>query len=96
MLIIAGYIEVDPDLRDAAVAAMQELVARARAAPGCLDVAITADPLDPSRVNNFERWESQAALDSWRKIAWAPDMGTDIRGDHVMLYDVADIRPPFE
>lgn len=64
MLIIAGHIEVDPDSRDATVATMQELVGRARAAPGCLDLAITADPLDPSRVNNFERWESQDALDA--------------------------------
>lgn len=56
---------------------MQELVKRARQAPGCLDLAITADPLDASRINNFERWESQEALDAWRAVAAPPDMGTD-------------------
>ena len=58
MLIIAGHIEVDPDDRDEAVAVMRDLVTRARDAPGCLDLAITADSVDPTRINNFERWES--------------------------------------
>lgn len=82
--------EVDPDSRDAVVAAMQDLVGRARAADGCLDLAITADPLDPVRINNHERWESQDALDNWRATGATPGMGTGIRNDHVMLYDVPD------
>ena len=54
MWIIAGYITVDEDERDRYVEAHRDLVVRARKAPGCLDVAITADPVDPRRVNNFE------------------------------------------
>jgi hypothetical protein len=34
-----------------------------------LDLAITADPLEPDRVNNYECWESEDALASWRPIA---------------------------
>jgi quinol monooxygenase YgiN len=30
------------------------------------DVAIRADLVDPGRVNIFERWESQAALETFR------------------------------
>ena len=95
MLIIAGYVEVDPDRRDAFVAAHQDLVRRARQAPGCLDLAITVDPLDPARVNNHERWESREHLEAWRKIAAAPRTGIPIRSDHVMEYGVSYVRPVF-
>ncbi|TCO64869.1 putative quinol monooxygenase [Actinocrispum wychmicini] len=95
MLIIAGYLEVDPEHRDTFVAAHHDLLRRGRAAPGCLDLAITADPLNPARVNNFERWESQAHLDAWRAVAAAPDTGIPIRADNVKLYDANGERSPF-
>lgn len=95
MLIIAGYLDVDADQRDAFVAAHHDLVRRARQAPGCLDLAITADPLDPTRVNNFERWESREHLNAWREVAAAPDTGIAIKSDYVMEYSVADVRPVF-
>jgi len=66
MLIIAGRAEVDPDDPVEAVAVMRDQVTRARDAPGRLDLAITADSIDPTRINNFEPWESQEALDTAR------------------------------
>jgi quinol monooxygenase YgiN len=95
MLIIAGHVQVDPERRDEYVAAHAELVRRARSAPGCLDVAITADPVDPGRANNFERWESQETLDAWRKVARAPRTGIEFLDVDVQLYDVSGARPPF-
>jgi quinol monooxygenase YgiN len=94
MLIIAGHIEVDPGRRDEVVAALQDLVRRARAAPGCLDLAVTADPLEPARVNTFERWGSTEQLEAFRAVADAPDIG-EIVADHVRLYDVTGERSPF-
>lgn len=95
MLIIAGYLEVDADQRDAFVAAHHDLARRARQAAGCLDLAITADPLDATRVNNFERWESREHLNAWREVAAAPATGIAIKSDYVMEYGVADVRPVF-
>jgi quinol monooxygenase YgiN len=95
MLIIAGYVLVAPEDRDAFVDAHRDLISRARRAPGCLDVAITADPLDDRRVNNYERWESQQSLDEWRAVANAPDTGITMQEVHVRLYDVSNERPPF-
>lgn len=95
MLIIAGHVQVDPERRDEYVAAHVKLVGRARSAPGCLDLAITADLLDPGRVNNFERWESQEALDAWRKVARAPRTRIEFLAVDVQLYDVTGARPPF-
>ena len=42
------------------------IVEQARRAVGCLDVAISADLVDPGRVTTFERWESQSAVDAFR------------------------------
>jgi quinol monooxygenase YgiN len=95
MLIIAGSVQVAPERRDALVAAFEDLVRRARAAPGCLDVAVTADSIDPGRINNFERWESQDHLDAWRAVAHAPDVGAEMISVDVSLFDVSGERPPF-
>jgi quinol monooxygenase YgiN len=95
MLIIAGHVQVAPERRDALVAEFADLVRRARAAPGCLDVAVTADSIDPGRINNLERWASQDDLDRWRAVAHAPDVGDEMLSVHVGLFDVANERPPF-
>jgi hypothetical protein len=51
LAIFAGYSTV-PDLeRDRYVEAFSDLVQHARAFDGCIDVAITADGVDPGRVN---------------------------------------------
>lgn len=49
MLIIAGHARVAEADRDAYVTAHGDLVQRARKSAGCLDVAISADPLDGAR-----------------------------------------------
>jgi quinol monooxygenase YgiN len=95
MLIIAGHVIVAAADRDAYVTAHHDLVERGRKAAGCLDLAISADPLDRRRVNNFERWESQQALDAWRAVANAPDTGIAFEGADVQLFTVSDAREPF-
>jgi quinol monooxygenase YgiN len=93
MPIIAGHTEVDSDDRDEAVAVMRGLVTRARDAPGCLDVAITADPVDPGRVNLFGRWESQAALETFRGSGPDTEQRPAMLTVAVQEYDIADVRP---
>jgi quinol monooxygenase YgiN len=95
MVIIAGHSIVDAADRDRYVTAHRDLVRRARQAPGCLDVAIAPDPLDPGRVNVFERWESTEHLDAWRAVAKAPRSKIQLSSVDVMMYVVSDVRPPF-
>jgi quinol monooxygenase YgiN len=95
MLIIAGHYTVDAADRDRYVTAHLNLVRRARQAPGCLDLAISADPLDPARVNVFERWESREHLDAWRAVARAPRSKINLGSVDVMMYVISDVRPPF-
>jgi quinol monooxygenase YgiN len=95
MWIIAGHVTVGEDERDAYVEAHRDLVQRARQAPGCLDVAITADPVDPGRINNYERWKTWDAIEAWRSLANAPDTGIEFRDVDVTAFEVARTRPPF-
>jgi quinol monooxygenase YgiN len=95
MWIIAGYVTVDEEKRDAFVEAHRDLIRRARQAPGCLDVAITADPVDPRRIYNYERWDSWAAIEAWRARANAPDTGITMQDVEVTAFEVAGSRPPF-
>jgi quinol monooxygenase YgiN len=95
MWIIAGHVTVDEHERDRFVEEHRDLVERARQAPGCLDVAITADPVDPRRINNYERWDSWDAIEAWRARAHAPDTGIAFLDVDVTAFEVASTRPPF-
>jgi quinol monooxygenase YgiN len=93
MVIVAGHITVTPDQREPCLVASVSVVEEARRAGGCLDFAITADLLDPGRVNLLERWESQAAVNAFRRSAPRRKQGAAMRSASVATYDVADVRP---
>ena len=95
MVIIAGHSLVAAGDRDRYVEAFRDLVERSRAAEGCIDVAVTADPNDPSRVYTLEIWASPEALDRWRAQANAPDLGIESDDAAVKRYDAADGGPLF-
>lgn len=95
MIVVAGYLQVDPSERDRYVEAFTDLVERARQAPGCLDLSISADSIDPARVNNFELWESQSALDDFRAQADVPDTGIEFRDASMTEYVIDHSREPF-
>ena len=95
MVIVAGHITVDPEQRESYLAGSASVVQKARRADGCLDFAITADLLDPGRVNLFERWESQAAVKTFRRSAPRNKQATAMLSVSVGEYEVADVRPLF-
>jgi quinol monooxygenase YgiN len=96
MVIVAGHITVDPKERDAYLAGSAQIVEKARRGAGCLDTAIGADLIDPGRINLFERWESQSALDTFRRTG---DTGNielpKTLSVSVEEYDIATVRPLF-
>jgi quinol monooxygenase YgiN len=57
---------VEPERREAYLQSCVEVIEQARTAPGCLDFALTADLVTAGRINVFERWESAAAVRSFR------------------------------
>lgn len=95
-VIVAGTAHVDPDQRDEHVAAMQEMVRRARAFPGCIDLSITADPIDASRVTMFEQFASEDALAEWREVVNPPDSDIEMRDRAVWKHQISSSGPPFD
>lgn len=94
MLIIAGRLEVDEADRDQYVSDCSAVVELARRAPGCLDFALTADTVDPARVNVFERWESDEQLASFRGSGPDADLGARILGADVKKYRISATEAP--
>ncbi len=60
-----------------------------------LKCAVNADLVDPGRVNIFERWESQAALETFRSSGPDTEQRPAMLTVSVQEYDIADVRPVF-
>ncbi|MDT5148971.1 MAG: hypothetical protein QOI01_704 [Mycobacterium sp.] len=90
-VIVAGYVVVDPGERAAYLADCVDVVRQARSAAGCLDFAISGDLLDDGRVNVYERWESQTAVEAFRGDG-PSDEGAALMSASVAEYEVAAQR----
>jgi quinol monooxygenase YgiN len=89
MLIVAGHLTVRESDRDLYVADCAGAVIAARRAEGCLDFAVSADAVDPSRVNIFERWLTRDLLLAFRGHGPDDDMRSRILDADVAEYDIA-------
>lgn len=87
-VIVAGHITVDARRRDSYLAGCVGVVAQARQSDGCLDFAITADLIDPGRVNIFERWASQADVAAFRGSGPSQEQSAAMLSASVAEYDV--------
>jgi quinol monooxygenase YgiN len=94
MLIIAGKLYMAPQVRDKWVEAHDDIIKRARTAPGCLDLYVSADPVEAGRVNIFELWESEEHLEAWRAVADPPPQPENL-GGNVQKYLIRSSGPPF-
>jgi len=92
MLIVAGHLTVGAARRADYLAGCAEAVRLARGAPGCLDFAISADLLDPARINVFERWRSRDELEAFRGGGPDDDQHDTIASASITEYDVAGHR----
>lgn len=92
MIIIAGRLHVDPDSRDRYVAECTQVVTMALAAPGCLDFALTADSVQPDRINVYERWNSDAELEAFRGSGPEDEQTAQIRDAEVRRYRISAVE----
>lgn len=84
-LIPIGILLVDPDERDAYLAARVPVLAHARKASGCQDFSLTADLLDAGRINVYERWHSREDLLAYRS-------GEGPEPEHTIAVIAADVE----
>ncbi len=72
-IIVAGHLTIDTDDRDSYLRTCETVVQTARHTDGCLDFAISADLVDPTRINVYERWRDRPALEAFRDQGPADD-----------------------
>jgi quinol monooxygenase YgiN len=94
MLIIAGNLIVDPADRAAFLASNGDVVEQARRAPGCLDFVQAADPLDPSRINIFERWDNEGHLLAFRGAGEPASDSPPVISADVKRYVISSVEAP--
>ncbi len=92
MIIVAGHLLVRPEEREDYLRGCVGVVEQARSSPGCLDFAITGDLVDLGRIDIFERWESQAAAETFRSSGPSDEQGAAMLTAAVAQYDIADVR----
>jgi quinol monooxygenase YgiN len=94
MLIIAGTLRVDPADRDAYLELVGRATGMARSQPGCLDFAQSADPLEPDRINIYERWETDADLQAFRDLPGDDDSASvpPIRSADVRRFQISAVE----
>ena len=93
MMIVAGHLIVHPSQRESSLTECLSVVEQARRAAGCLNFSISADLVDPGRINVFERWESQADVETFRSSGPSDEQSTATLPVTVSEYDIADARP---
>jgi quinol monooxygenase YgiN len=98
MIIIAGALWVAAEQRDAYLAGDASVVAHARTIPGCLDFALSADTVDPRRINVFERWVDDDVLRRFRdgEFGGATDRSAQpaIEAAEVQKFRISATEPP--
>lgn len=83
---------MDPAQREAYLAACVPVVEEARRAPGCHDFALSADPVDPSRITVLERWESRGDVEAFRRSGPSEGQRAAILSASVAQYEVSTAR----
>lgn len=89
MHIVAGYLTVAPDRRDEYLYQCRDVVLAARSAPGNIDFALSADLLQPDRVNVYECWQDAASVEAFRGSGPEGGLSELITGAQVSQHEVA-------
>lgn len=94
MIIVAGAVYLDAGARDRYLAATSDVARQAHLAPGCLDFVQTADPIDPSRINIYERWESDEDLHRFRTSGGPEPDVPELSSMDVRKYRISAVEEP--
>ena len=93
MIIVAGWLVVAAEGREAYLDGCRFTIENARQVPGNLDFYLSADPVDPTRINVFERWEDVDSLESFRGSGPNSDQQSAVTSAEVGQYEIASATP---
>ncbi len=81
---------VEPAGRGAYLAGCVEVARLARDADGCLDFHLSADPIEPGRINIFEQWTSAEAAAAFRGSGPSDDQQAAVLSAKVEQHQIAE------
>jgi quinol monooxygenase YgiN len=93
MIIVSGWLKVEPGERAAYLTACRDVIVAARAAPGCRDFHLSADPIEPDRINVLERWDSVADVEAFRGSGPSGEQRAAILEAEVVQYETSSAQP---
>ncbi|HEV7980177.1 antibiotic biosynthesis monooxygenase family protein [Amycolatopsis sp.] len=94
MLIVSGKIYVDPAAREKYLADCVQVVEQARATAGCFDFSLSADIVEPGRINIYERWDTDEQLQSFRGSGPSDEQTAEILDADVAKYRISTVEAP--
>ena len=89
MIIVSGWLRVDAAHRDEYLASCVPVIEAARTTEGCHDFHLTADPIEPERINVFEQWTSADAVEAFRGSGPEAGQQSMVIDAHVEQHEIA-------
>ena len=87
-IIVAGKLAIKPGYRDEFVEKSCEAILQARENHECEDFSVSPDSIDSNRVNIFEKWSSQSALEAFRNAGPESDVFSLVESFNVKEYQI--------
>jgi quinol monooxygenase YgiN len=94
MLIVSGKIYVDPAARTQYLADCVQIVEQARATGGCFDFTLSADLVEPGRINIYELWDTDEQLQRFRGSGPSDRQNAEILDAEVAKYRISAVEAP--
>lgn len=86
--IVEGKLSIKPGLRDEFIEKSLDSIMQARANTSCLDFSVSPDPIDPDRVNIFEKWKTVEALEKFRNSDSESDLFSLVENFEVQEHEI--------
>lgn len=93
MIIVSGWLQVEPQQRQAYLDSCRPVIEAARAARGCMAFHLAADPLEHDRINVFEQWRTASDVQEFRQDGPDTELQAAILGASVHQHEIASTTP---
>jgi quinol monooxygenase YgiN len=94
MIVVSGRIYLTPGSREEFLLPARDAMIAARAASGCRDFVVAADPIEADRVNVYEEWDSAGELEAFRGDGPSPAQAAAVTRAEVSRHHIARSGPP--